>query len=88
MIRLSAAQQKKLLAAMRLDKKVSAGEVKFVLAKTIGEVVWGQNVPDELIRAILTLMSTAPNRAVLTGMTVEGSLPKKPKRTGETPVPL
>jgi 3-dehydroquinate synthase len=45
-IRLTAAQRKKLFAAMRLDKKVSAGEIKFVLAKKIGEVVWGQKVPD------------------------------------------
>jgi 3-dehydroquinate synthetase len=38
---------------MKLDKKVSAGEVKFVLAKRIGKVVWGQNVPESLIRAVL-----------------------------------
>lgn len=49
-IKLSAAQRKKLFAAMRLDKKVSAGEIKFVLAKRIGQVVWGQQVPESLIQ--------------------------------------
>ena len=50
---LTEAQTQKLLAAMRLDKKVSGGEIKFVLAKQIGEVIWGQRVPEELIRATL-----------------------------------
>ncbi|HMJ91808.1 MAG TPA: 3-dehydroquinate synthase [Candidatus Acidoferrum sp.] len=44
---------KQFFAAMRLDKKVNDGEIKFVLAKRIGEVVWGQRVPEELIRATL-----------------------------------
>jgi len=52
-ISLNRHQRKKLLAAMRLDKKVSAGEVKFVLAKRIGEVVWGQKVPEALIQETL-----------------------------------
>ena len=38
---------------MRLDKKVSDGRIKFVLARRIGEVQWGENVPDELIRETL-----------------------------------
>jgi 3-dehydroquinate synthetase len=38
---------------MKLDKKVSAGEVKFVLAAGIGKVVWGQNVPESLIHATI-----------------------------------
>ena len=59
-IRLSAAQRKKLFAAMRLDKKVSAGEIKFVLAKKIGETVWGQQVPEQLINIVLN--SLAPIR--------------------------
>lgn len=42
---LSPADYRRCLAAMQLDKKVSGGEVKFVLAKKLGEVVWGQNVP-------------------------------------------
>ena len=44
-IRLSNQQKARLLATMQLDKKVSGGEVKFVLAKRIGKVVWGQSVP-------------------------------------------
>ncbi len=52
-IKLTAAQREKLFAAMRLDKKVSAGEIKFVLARRIGEVVWGQKVPEDLIHEAL-----------------------------------
>jgi len=48
-IRLTAQQKKRLFAAMRLDKKVSGGEVKFVLAERIGKVVWGRKVPERLI---------------------------------------
>lgn len=48
-IRLNAPRRQKLLRAMRLDKKVSGGEIKFVLAKRIGKVVWGQCVPENQI---------------------------------------
>lgn len=48
-VKLNASQRQRLFAAMRLDKKVSDGEIKFVLAKQIGRVVWGQKVPDPLI---------------------------------------
>jgi 3-dehydroquinate synthase len=47
--RLNAKQRTKLFTAMRLDKKVSGGEIKFVLAKRIGKVVWEQRVPDPLV---------------------------------------
>lgn len=53
-IKLNVSQRQKLFAAMKLDKKVSGGEVKFVLAKQIGNVVWGQKVPQQLIEEILT----------------------------------
>ncbi len=56
-IRLNTAERKKLLAAMRLDKKVSAGEIKFVLAKRIGETVWGQKVPEQLVHEALDFVS-------------------------------
>lgn len=56
-IRLSAAQRKKLLAAMRLDKKVVGGEIKFVLAKGIGKTAWGQNVPERSIQEALDFVS-------------------------------
>lgn len=52
-LNLSAAQRKRLFAAMSLDKKVSGGEVKFVLAERIGKVVWGQRVSAALINAAL-----------------------------------
>ena len=62
-IRLPPAQRKKLFGAMRLDKKVTGGEIKFVLAKKIGEVVWGQNVPEYLANEALN--SPAARRAPL-----------------------
>ena len=52
-VRLNAAQRKKLFAAMRLDKKVSGGEIKFVLAQKIGRVVWGQRVSEAAVNAAL-----------------------------------
>ena len=52
-VRLNAAQRKKLFAAMRLDKKVSGGEIKFVLAKKIGHVVWGQRITEAAVNAAL-----------------------------------
>jgi 3-dehydroquinate synthase len=47
------ALRKKLLTAMQLDKKVSGGEVKFVLATKIGRVKFGCKVPAELIGKVL-----------------------------------
>jgi len=38
---------------MKLDKKVSGGEVKFVLAKKIGQVEFGIDVPKATIHAAL-----------------------------------
>jgi 3-dehydroquinate synthase len=52
-VRLSASQQARLLAALRLDKKVSAGEIRFVLARRIGTVEPGCKVAPALIRKIL-----------------------------------
>jgi 3-dehydroquinate synthase len=46
-------QRQSLLAAMKLDKKVSGGELKLVLARKIGEVQFGQKVPGALILRIL-----------------------------------
>lgn len=48
-VKLNARQRVKLFTAMKLDKKVSGGEMKFVLAKRIGKVVWGQRVKPTLI---------------------------------------
>ena len=52
-IKLDSARRKKLFAAMKLDKKVSGGEVKFVLAEKIGKVVWGQKVAAAAIDEVL-----------------------------------
>ena len=52
-IKLTPAQRRKLFAAMTLDKKVSAGEVKFVLAEKIGQVVWGRGLADDLISQVV-----------------------------------
>jgi 3-dehydroquinate synthase len=58
-VELDSRDQAKLFAAIRLDKKVSGGEIKFVLAERIGKVVWGQNVPEDLIRETLQKNSAA-----------------------------
>jgi 3-dehydroquinate synthase len=52
-IKLNSARRKKLFAAMKLDKKVIGGEIKFVLAEKIGGVVWGQKVSTDSIEAVL-----------------------------------
>ncbi len=52
-IKLDSARLKKLFAAMKLDKKVSGGEVKFVLAEKIGKATWGHPVSEEKIRSAL-----------------------------------
>ncbi len=57
-IRLTAAQRAKLLDAMKLDKKVSGGEIKFVLAEEIGKVIWGLKVPEGLVERFLVPRST------------------------------
>ena len=44
-VKLNAPQRRKFLAAMQLDKKVTGGEVKFVLARRIGTVEFGHRVP-------------------------------------------
>jgi 3-dehydroquinate synthase len=43
----------RLMEAMRLDKKVRSGEMKFVLAEKIGQVRWGQQVPQKAIERVL-----------------------------------
>jgi 3-dehydroquinate synthase len=52
-IKLNAVQRRKLFAAMKLDKKVSGGEIKFVLARKVGQAVWGRRVPENLINRAL-----------------------------------
>ncbi|HZV35991.1 MAG TPA: 3-dehydroquinate synthase [Verrucomicrobiae bacterium] len=56
--RFSRAQLDKLFIAMKLDKKVSGGEIKFVLARKIGKVEFGHKVPLSLIEQILNQSNT------------------------------
>jgi 3-dehydroquinate synthase len=51
--KLNAVQRKKLFAAMKLDKKVSGGEVKFVLAEKIGKVKFGCKVATNDINGVI-----------------------------------
>ncbi|MBN2506129.1 MAG: 3-dehydroquinate synthase [Verrucomicrobia bacterium] len=54
-VRLKPTQQQQLLAAMRLDKKVSGGTARFVLARQLGAAARDQRVPDHLVlKALLT----------------------------------
>ena len=59
-IKLNSAQRTKLLAAMTLDKKVSGGEIKFVLAERIGKVQWGQRVPLAAVQRALDAVAVLP----------------------------
>ena len=59
----------KLFAAMRLDKKVTGGEIKFVLAQRIGKVVWGRRVPEATIQQLLLPESRTQNPSRETEMT-------------------
>jgi 3-dehydroquinate synthase len=52
-IPLSAKQEARLFEAMRLDKKVSGGEVQFVLAPRLGKAEHGAKAPAELIAKVL-----------------------------------
>ena len=52
-LRFNAGQQRRLFDAMRLDKKVSAGEIRFVLARRIGKVQPGFKVSPSLITKVL-----------------------------------
>lgn len=64
-LQLSASQKKALMKAMRLDKKVSGGEIKFVLARQIGRVEFGQQVPEGLLLAELDSLALPGSRAPL-----------------------
>ena len=52
-VRLTKPQLVKVFAAMKLDKKVSGGEVKFVLARKVGQVEFGIDVPRATINTAL-----------------------------------
>jgi len=52
-IKLTKGQFAKLRAAMLLDKKVSGGEIKFVLPERIGQVRYGEKVPIQLVEEVM-----------------------------------
>lgn len=56
-IRLPRNGRQKLFRAMQLDKKVSDGEIKFVLAENIGQVRFGLRISAKLIDEILSQLS-------------------------------
>lgn len=55
--RFTGARRRRLLEAMRLDKKVAGGEIRFVLAERIGKVVWGRSVPETDLHEVLDLLA-------------------------------
>ena len=56
-LKLTGKQRMALFEAMKLDKKVSGGDVKFVLAERIGRVQFGLNVPVDTIDSVLDSLS-------------------------------
>ncbi|MBM3837222.1 MAG: 3-dehydroquinate synthase [Verrucomicrobia bacterium] len=52
-ISLTAARLERLFNAMKLDKKVRSGEIKFVVVKKIGQASFGHRVPADLIERVL-----------------------------------
>ncbi len=74
-VKLRAGQRPKLFAAMRLDKKVSGGEIKFVLAKKIGRVGFGHKVPAALIEQVLHLSAVAAGSGATAPKRSEGGQP-------------
>ncbi|MBN8248277.1 MAG: 3-dehydroquinate synthase [Verrucomicrobia bacterium] len=60
-LKLAPRKREQLFDAMRLDKKVSGGELKFVLARALGEVVPGQRVADSDIQAVLNQLVPGPD---------------------------
>jgi 3-dehydroquinate synthase len=74
-VKLRAGQRPKLFAAMRLDKKVSGGEIKFVLAKRIGRVEFGHKVPAAIIEQALNLTAFASGSGATAPKRTEGGQP-------------
>lgn len=52
-LKLSRSQRAKLMRAMQLDKKVAGGEIKFVLARRIGQAEFGHAVPASMLAEVL-----------------------------------
>jgi 3-dehydroquinate synthase len=48
------------MAAMQSDKKKRAGKLRFVLPRTIGDVEYGVDVPERLVRSVLGQLRRSP----------------------------
>lgn len=57
-LKADAALQRRLGNAMKLDKKVSGGEIKFVLARRIGSVEYGCQIPTQVLKHTLSQLNT------------------------------
>jgi 3-dehydroquinate synthase len=79
--KLTPPQQKKLWAAMRLDKKVSGGDIKFVLAERISKVVWGQDVPTKTIAQALKPEEQSKGRRPKSKVRRPSVMPEAPQAT-------
>jgi 3-dehydroquinate synthase len=62
-IQLPPPQRNGLLAAMLLDKKVTGGEIKFVLARRIGLAEPGHKIAPAWVRQVLAAPAAQPSRA-------------------------
>jgi 3-dehydroquinate synthase len=60
-LNLNAPDKRKLLPAMQLDKKVSGGEIKFVLPRRIGAVEFGCQVPAALLAGTINRQPSTIN---------------------------
>jgi 3-dehydroquinate synthase len=60
-LQLNRAGKERLLRAMQVDKKVSGGKTRFVLARRIGRVEWGQEVPRALLEQALRTVTARPD---------------------------
>ena len=54
----SPVMRRRLLEAMRLDKKVRGGQIQFVLAHRIGSVEHGCHVPQALLKRAVANLNT------------------------------
>ncbi len=76
--KLKASHRPRLLAAMKLDKKVNRGEIKLVLARRIGEVEFGHAVPAALLQSAI---NGAPRSGGLTRPAPADKNRKRPATT-------
>lgn len=72
LLRLKGAQRAKLIAAMKQDKKVMGGELKFVLARRIGSVEFGQAVPAHVLEEVLGPATRKRSASLVNPSTIAG----------------